>query len=35
MKSLLSKTLLIGVTLGICLAANAGTRVTEVWQCTL
>ena len=35
MKSLLSKALLVGVALGLCLAANAGTRVTEVWQCTL
>ena len=35
MRSLLSKTLLIGVALGICLAADAGTRVTEVWQCKL
>ncbi len=35
MQSLLSKTLLIGVALGICVAANAGTRVEEVWECTL
>lgn len=35
MKLLLSRTLLVGVTLSICLAANAGTRVMEVWQCEL
>jgi hypothetical protein len=35
MQSLLTKVLLIVVVLGICLAANAGTRVDEVWRCTL
>jgi hypothetical protein len=35
MKSLLSRSLLVGVTLGISFGASAGTRVTEVWQCTL